>query len=106
MPTPSPDRSSRTPDQALPGFQSESVTMIMITGALRLPPDKVEEARPHMRVLIETPREEPGCLLYAWAEDLLEPGLIRMIEHWQDWPSFVAHDQSPHAARWKAALAT
>ena|SRR5260221_14425451 len=79
--------------------------MIIITGALRLPPDKIEEARPHMRVLIETTQKEPGCLLYAWAEDVLEPGLIRMIEHWQDWPSFVAHDQSPHAAKWKAALA-
>lgn len=79
--------------------------MIIVTGALRLPADRIEEARPHMRVLIETTRAEPGCLLYAWAEDVLEPGLIRMIEHWQDWPSFAAHDQSTHATAWKAALA-
>jgi quinol monooxygenase YgiN len=78
--------------------------MIIITGALRLPPSRMEEARRHMRTLIETTRAEPGCLLYAWAEDVLEPGLIRMIEHWQDWSSFTAHDRSPHASAWKAAL--
>jgi quinol monooxygenase YgiN len=78
--------------------------MIIITGALRLPPGRMDEARPLMRTLIEATRREPGCLLYAWAEDVLEPGLIRMIEHWRDWASFVDHDQSPHATAWKAAV--
>jgi len=78
--------------------------MIIITGALRIAPEKMEAARPHMRALIEATRKEPGCLLYAFAEDVLEPGLIRMLEHWQDWPSFDAHDQSPHAMAWKTEL--
>ena len=78
--------------------------MIIITGALRLPPDRMEDARPHMRILIETTRREPGCLLYAWAEDVLDAGLIRMIEHWRDWESFAAHDQSPHATAWKKSV--
>jgi quinol monooxygenase YgiN len=78
--------------------------MIIITGALRVPASRMEDARPHMRTLIETTRKEAGCLLYAWAEDVLEPGLIRMIEHWRDWSSFAAHGQSPHASAWKAAL--
>lgn len=79
--------------------------VIIITGSLRLPVDRIEEARPHLRALIETTRSEPGCLLYAWAEDVLEPGLIRMIEHWRNWTSFAAHDRSPHATAWKGALA-
>ncbi len=78
--------------------------MIIITGALRLPHGMIETARPHIATLIAATRQEPGCLLYAWAEDVLEPGLIRMIEHWRDWPSFVAHDRSPHATVFKAAL--
>ena len=78
--------------------------MVIITGALRLPPERVDEARPHMRTLIATTRGEPGCLLYAWAEDVLEPGLIRMIEHWRDWDAFVAHDRSAHAEAWRRAL--
>ena len=54
-----------------------------------------------MRALIAASRREAGCLLYAWGEDVLDPGLIRMIEHWRDWSSFVSHDHSPHAAAWK-----
>jgi len=79
--------------------------MIIVTGAIRLPANCVAQARPHMRELIEATRQEAGCLLYAWAEDVLDPGLLRMIEHWRDWPSFLAHDRSPHAAKWKATVA-
>jgi quinol monooxygenase YgiN len=78
--------------------------MVIITGALKLPPDRMDEARPYMRRLIAATRLEPGCILYAWAEDVVEPGLIRMIEHWRDWDSFVAHDNSAHANAWKAEV--
>lgn len=78
--------------------------MIVITGLLAFQPDHLEALRPNIETLIAASRRDPGCLLYAWAEDLLEPGVIRMIEHWERWDDFEAHDASPHAATWKAAI--
>ena len=37
-----------------------------------------------MERMIAASRAEPGCLGYAYAEDILEPGLIRVSEAWQD----------------------
>lgn len=79
--------------------------MIIVSGTLRVLPEHIEALRPHVATLIDATRREPGCLFYAWGEDLLEPGVIRMIEHWQDWTAFEAHDSSPHALAFKAALA-
>ena len=50
-------------------------------------------------------RAEKGCILYAWAEDLVEPGLIRIVERWEDWASLDAHGKAPHMDAWRALLA-
>ena len=76
--------------------------MIVVTG--RLAPANVERARPHMRTVLTATRSEKGCLLFAFGEDVLDPGLIRIVERWQDWPSLAAHDKAPHVVAWRAAL--
>ena len=78
--------------------------MILVTGHLRLAPEDMERARPHMRAALAATRKEPGCLLYAYGEDVLDPGLLRIVERWQDWSSLEAHDTAPHVAAWRAAL--
>ncbi len=78
--------------------------MIVVTGALRLAPESVAAARPHMRTNLEATRKEDGCLLYAYGEDVLEPGLIRIVERWRDWQALAAHDRAAHVAAWRAAL--
>ena len=78
--------------------------MILVTGHLRLAPEDMERARPHMRAALAATRKEPGCLLYAYGEDVLDPGLVRIVERWQDWPSLRAHDKAPHVVTWRAAL--
>lgn len=78
--------------------------MIVVTGLLRIAPDKVEAWRPHARRTLEATRQEKGCLVYAYAEDVLEPGLIRIVERWADWPSLEAHGKAPHMTVWRAAL--
>jgi quinol monooxygenase YgiN len=35
---------------------------------------------------------------------VLDPGLLRIVERWQDWSSLEAHDTAPHVAAWRAAL--
>lgn len=78
--------------------------MIVITGLLVVAPEQIYDLRPHIAKLVAASRLDPGCLLYAWAEDFLEAGAIRMIEHWESRSFFEAHDASSHAQKWKAAL--
>ena len=54
--------------------------MLVIVGTFRVPVDRLEEARPAMARVIAASRAEDGCDFYAFAEDLLEPGLIRVSE--------------------------
>ncbi len=78
--------------------------MIIVTGHVRLAPENVERARPHMRTVIEANRKEDGCLLFAYGEDVLEPGMIRIVERWRDWAALAAHDKATHVVAWRAAL--
>jgi quinol monooxygenase YgiN len=78
--------------------------VIIVTGHVRLAPETMERARPHMRKVLEATREEPGCLVYAYGEDVLDPGLVRIVERWADWQSLEAHGKTPHIDAWRAAL--
>lgn len=78
--------------------------MIIVTGDMRLAPDNVDKLRQHMRRVIEATRREDGCLSYAFAEDVLDPGLLRISERWLNWQSIEAHTKSAHVAAWQAAV--
>jgi quinol monooxygenase YgiN len=77
--------------------------MIIVTGHIRVPPDKMEHLRPHMRAVLEATRREDGCILYAFGEDVLDPGLIRIVERWDNWQALAAHSQAAHIKAWVAA---
>jgi len=72
--------------------------MIIIMGTVRISADRINEARPAMAAMVAASRAEPGCRLYAYAEDLLEPGLIRVSEQWIDQAALSAHFETPHMA--------
>lgn len=76
---------------------------LVIAGTIRVPPDRLEAFRPHMRAMLEASRAEDGCLEYAYAEDVAEPGLIRVFEAWRDQAALDAHFRTPHLAAWRAA---
>jgi quinol monooxygenase YgiN len=77
--------------------------MIIINGTIRLPAANLERARPVMRAVIEATRKEDGCLSYAFAEDVLEPGLIHVVESWRDQAALDAHFGAPHFTVWREA---
>jgi quinol monooxygenase YgiN len=77
--------------------------MIVLTGTVRIPVDKRDQARPLVKVLIEATRQEDGCLFYNFGEDVLEPGLIVVAEAWRDEASLGAHLNSPHFIAWRDA---
>ncbi|GAB5468786.1 MAG: hypothetical protein Kilf2KO_18160 [Rhodospirillales bacterium] len=76
--------------------------MLVITGTIRIRPDALEAARPIMRAVLEASRAEKGCLLYAYALDVLDPGLIRISEQWESMEDLKAHAASAHIATWRS----
>ena len=79
------------------------MTVLLIVGTVRLPAGALELARPIMARMIAASRAEAGCLEYAYAQDIEDPGLIRVSELWTDRPALDAHFVSAHIAEWRAA---
>ena len=77
--------------------------MLIVAGAVRIPPENVDAFRPRMVEMIAASRAEEGCFSYGYAEDVGEPGLIHVFEAWRDQAALDAHFQTPHMARWRAA---
>lgn len=76
---------------------------IIIAGTVRVPPENLVRFKPHMERMLAASRAEDGCLAYSYAEDVAEPGLIRVFEAWRDQAAIDAHFQTPHMAEWRAA---
>ena len=56
-----------------------------------------------MLAMMTATRAEDGCVAYAYAEDVAEPGLIHVFEIWRDQAALDAHFKTPHMAAWRAA---
>jgi quinol monooxygenase YgiN len=76
---------------------------LVVAGTVRVPPEHLDGLRPHMLEMMAASRAEDGCLAYAYAEDVAEPGLIRVFEAWRDQDALDAHVRTDHLARWRAA---
>lgn len=77
--------------------------MIVIAGTVRIPAGSLDLCRPAMRAMVEATRREDGCLHYAYAEDVLEPGVIWVSESWRDGAALAAHLAAPHFHAWREA---
>ena len=77
--------------------------MLLIVGTVRLPPENLEKARPVMARTIAASRAEDGCEEYAYAEDVLDAGLIHVKEVWRDQAALDQHFASEHIAAWRAS---
>ncbi len=75
--------------------------MLVIVGTVRLPPEKLGEARPAMASMITASRAEPGCIEYSYAQDVLDAGLIHVTEVWRDRAALDEHFRSAHIALWR-----
>ena len=74
--------------------------MIAVIGQFRMPPENMAAARPLMRKVMEATRAEAGCTEYNYAEDVLDPGLIRVSEVWDSRDHLTAHLATPHMRLW------
>jgi quinol monooxygenase YgiN len=80
--------------------------MIIVAGSVRVEPAKREAARAIMEKVITASRGEDGCIDYAYAVDVLDPGLVRVWEVWRDRETLQRHFQTPHLGEWRAAWPT
>jgi quinol monooxygenase YgiN len=76
--------------------------MLVIAGTVRVPPQNLDRFRPHMLAMLQASRAEDGCIEYSYAEDVAEPGLIRVFEVWSDQAALDAHFATAHMAEWRA----
>ena len=76
---------------------------VIIAGTVRVPPENLERFKPNMAAMLAASRAEAGCLVYSYAVDVEDPGLVRVFEAWRDEAALQAHFQTPHMATWRAA---
>lgn len=76
---------------------------VIVAGTVRVPPANLDALRPHMDAMLAASRAEDGCIVYSYAVDVQDPGLIRVFEAWRDEPALRAHFETAHMATWRAA---
>jgi quinol monooxygenase YgiN len=74
---------------------------ILIAGVIRVPVEKIAALRPHIQSYVAACRAEDGCETFSFAEDMAEPGLIRVFEIWRDPAALERHKATPHVAAWR-----
>ena len=65
--------------------------MIVVLGQFRMPAEHMDAARPPMEKFMLATRAEDGCVEFNYAEDVLDPGLIRVSEVWDSREHLTAH---------------
>jgi len=79
--------------------------MIIVEGWVRMASEDIDALRGAATEMMRATRAaEPGCLEYAFALDLSEPGLLRIIERWVDEAALAAHFATPHMGAFNQAL--
>jgi quinol monooxygenase YgiN len=78
--------------------------MIIVAGTVRIPEDKFDAVLDVARATIEATRQEAGCIVYSFARDLADNGLLRIYEEWESRAHLEAHFQQPHMHPWRAKL--
>jgi quinol monooxygenase YgiN len=79
--------------------------MIALAGSIRVAPGRRADALPHLEAIVRATRNEPGCVSYSFAFDVLDDHLVRIFEVFRDADALKAHRASPHMATWRSVWA-
>lgn len=77
---------------------------IVIRGAIRLDPSKLDQAREVLATMSAASEAEEGCHCYRFGFDVAEEGLCHLIEHWEDQAALDTHFGSAHMATFLEAM--
>jgi quinol monooxygenase YgiN len=75
--------------------------VLILSVNLRVPKADQERLRPEMEKVVQSSRQEPGCLAYSYGFDLFEPDIIRVYEIYKDDAALKAHGESEHFKAWR-----
>jgi quinol monooxygenase YgiN len=79
--------------------------VIIITAKVEVDPAHLGELRGAVAAMEKASRAEPGCIDYAFSQELSNPSIIRIAERWQSMEALTAHFATPHMATFGKALA-
>lgn len=77
----------------------------IITAKARFASEHVEAIVAASAVMTLASQGEDGCIDYAFAQDVTDPTLFRIIEIWENDAALARHFKMPHMAVFGAALA-
>lgn len=80
--------------------------MITVIGKIRLPADQIATARDALVKAVTATRAEEGCIEYNFAEDITEPGVLRISEVWDSKDRLAPHFKSAHMVAFMTVVAT
>jgi quinol monooxygenase YgiN len=70
--------------------------VILLSGYLQYLPEERDDVIAGLVEVARRSREDPGCVDYWWAEDLVNPGTFRFLECWESEEQFAAHRNQPY----------
>lgn len=80
--------------------------MIIVEGWVRLrDAAELERVRPAVAAMMAASRGEAGCLSYAYAQDLADPCMVRVVERWADEAALAEHFATAHMAAFGLTIA-
>jgi quinol monooxygenase YgiN len=65
--------------------------MIIVTGTIEVDPAQRDRFLATQVANLAEVRKEPGCVEYGLLADPEQPGVVRLLEMWEDVPTFDAH---------------
>jgi quinol monooxygenase YgiN len=78
--------------------------MILVTGTVRIHPERRQEAIELALWMSKQTEAEPGCLGYRFFANLEDPNTILVLERWENDDALRAHFRTTHMATFNAQL--
>lgn len=79
--------------------------MLIVLAKAQVGEGAMEPAMKAIADMVAASNAEEGCIAYAFTQDLLQPGIIHIVEKWQDEAALASHFATPHMAAFGAAIA-
>ena len=78
--------------------------MLIVLAKAQVSEDAMDSAKAAIADMVAASTAEAGCIAYAFTQDILQPGVLHIIEKWQDEAALAEHFATPHMAAFGAAI--
>jgi quinol monooxygenase YgiN len=82
----------------------EDTQMVVVLGRIDVHRDDVAAVIVLAASMAHETRKEPGCLHYAFGQDVTETNRLWLSEQWQDANALTEHFKTPHMVAFRAGL--